>query len=237
MFVGKDWIFSREKIKEFFQRPLNHYFTSLTSFPMPTKPKTIITYLVDGNPQGIKTVELSNRVGKAISIPRVSLKKAKSRPECGQPGLYFLFGKDEDENTIAYIGEAENLFNRLSNHATNKDFREIALAFVSKDNNITKADVKFLEATAIAKAHEVQRYELRNSATPIPNNLPEYQESAMREFLENIDILIASMGYPILKKIKKEKIEQEKLYYLTARGGDAKGVYTEEGFLVLKGSR
>lgn len=201
------------------------------------KPKTIITYLVDGNPQWIKTVELSNWIGKAISIPRAKLKDAKTRQECGQPALYFLFGKDEEENNIAYVWEAENLISRLANHDSNKDFWDIVIAFVSKDNNLTKADVKFLEASAINQSKKVNRYVLQNSVAPVPNNLPEYQESAMVEFLENINTLIASMWYPILKEIEQSWITKDDLYYLTARGSDAKWIYTAEGFLVLKWSK
>ncbi|MDR2190396.1 MAG: hypothetical protein LBP53_04330 [Candidatus Peribacteria bacterium] len=53
--------------------------------------KTITTYLVDGNATGIKTTELSNRIGKALIIPRAKLKDAKNRPEIEKPALYFLF--------------------------------------------------------------------------------------------------------------------------------------------------
>lgn len=63
---------------------------------MSNKPKTIITYLVDGNPTGIKTAELSNWIGKAIVIPRSKIKEAKDRGEVKQPAIYFLFGEDEN---------------------------------------------------------------------------------------------------------------------------------------------
>ncbi|AHB41676.1 hypothetical protein P148_SR1C00001G0888 [candidate division SR1 bacterium RAAC1_SR1_1] len=202
---------------------------------MPT-PKTIITYLVDGNPQGIKTVELSNWNGKALSIPRASLKEAKNRPETNQPALYFLFGEDENENKMAYIGEAENVIQRMADHDSKKEFWDTVVAFISTSNSLTKADVKYLEARAVDRAKKANRYILQNSTAPIPNNLPEFQQSAMEEFLQNVDLLISAMGYPILKEIEKAKIEKENMYYLNSRGSDAKGVYMEDGFLVLKGS-
>ena len=201
------------------------------------KPKTIITYLVNWNPQWIKTVELSNWIGKTLVIPRSQLKETKDRVEMKQPAIYFLFGKDEDDNDVAYIWEAENVYQRLLNHDTNKDFWNYVVVFVSKDNNLTKADVKFLEAKAINKAKLVNRYVLTNSVAPIPNNLPEYQESTMDEFLENIDLLISAIWFPILKEfVKNVQNKDEKEYFLTARGSDAHWLYTEEGFLVLKGS-
>jgi len=202
---------------------------------MPT-PKTIITYLVDGNPQWIKTVELSNWIGKALSIPRVSLKDAKDRSETKQPALYFLFGEDENENKMAYIWEAENLIQRMADHDSKKDFWDIVVAFISTSNSLTKWDVKYLEAKAVERAKKNNKFLLQNSTTPIPNNLPEFQQSAMEEFLENVDLLISAMGYPILKEIAQKKKTEEKKYFLVSKDAKAEGVYIQDGFVLLKWS-
>lgn len=52
--------------------------------------------------------------------------------EMQQSGIYFLFGRDDNDNDTAYIGETENLFDRIANHDTNKDFWELVIAFISK---------------------------------------------------------------------------------------------------------
>ena len=103
--------------------------------------KTIKIFLIDGEPNGLKTAELSNWVGQAIVIPRNKLKEIKQRPECNKPAVYFLVGKESEEALLptAYIGEAENLWNRLSTHDSSKDFWQTAVAFVSKDNNFNKS--------------------------------------------------------------------------------------------------
>ncbi len=44
--------------------------------------KTIKIFLIDGEPNGLKTAELSNWVGQAVVIPRNKLKEIKQRPEC-----------------------------------------------------------------------------------------------------------------------------------------------------------
>ncbi len=200
--------------------------------------KTITTFLVDGSPTGIKTIELSNWIGKAIQIPRAKLKDAKNRPEVNQPAIYFLFGEDEQWANRSYIWEAENLINRLVSHDTSKDFWDMVIAFVAKDKNeLTKADVKFLESKAIERALSIKRYILENSIEPIPNTLPEHRVSTMVEFLENIDLLISAIGFPILKE-KSLPIEQKSiLYFTSSRWSKASGVYIDEGFMVLKGSR
>lgn len=200
------------------------------------KAKTIITYLVDWDPNGIKTVELSNRVGKAIVIPRAALKNAKNRKETNQPAIYFLFWKDNHDTDLAYVGEAENLINRITSHETNKDFREVAIAFISKDNNLTKADVKFLEAKIIEKAKQAERYELTNSATPVTNNLPEYQMSVMEDFLDEVSLIVSTLWYPILKEIKRFQQQKQQVYTTKWPSADWKWIYTNEWFIVLKWS-
>lgn len=201
--------------------------------------KTITTYLIDWSPTWIKTVELSNRIWKCVIIPRSKLKEMKERQEMTQPAIYFLFWIDEEWKNLAYIWEAENLINRLWNHDTNKDFWDIVIAFVSKDNNLTKADVKFLEAKAIEKAKKTNRYKLLNWIEPIPNNLPEYQVSTMNEFLENIDLLISAIWFPILKEIvsPNENSDQDNIFSIKTRGTSWKWAYTDEWFLIFKWSK
>src|SRR3989344_390609 len=92
--------------------------------------KTIKIFLIDGEPNGLKTAELSNWVGQAVVIPRNKLKEIKQRPECNKPAVYFLVGKESEEALLptAYVGEAENLWNRLSTHDSSKDFWQTAVA-------------------------------------------------------------------------------------------------------------
>ena len=105
-------------------------------------PKTITTYLIDGNPNGIKTIFISNKISKALVIPKSSIDKIKDRTEAYQPSLYLLL--NDDENKI-YIGESENFYKRVQNHISNKDFWNLAITFFSQNNDLTKADVKYLE--------------------------------------------------------------------------------------------
>jgi len=199
--------------------------------------KTIITYLVDGDPLWIKTIELSNWVWKGIIIPRSKLKLVKDRPEVKQPAVYFLFWEDENGNKKAYIWETEKLIDRIFAHDIKKDRRNVVIAFISKDNNLTKSDIKFLEYMSIKKAKEVGRFQLENKSIPEKNVLPEYKESEMMEFLENINLLISTAWYPIFKPLYQWQTDEENIFYLTARWADAKWTYTEEGFVVFKWSK
>lgn len=198
--------------------------------------KTLITYLVAGDSFGVKTIELSNWIGKWIIIPRAKLSEIKTRAEVQSPAIYFLFGKNLHQQNVVYIGEAENLYSRLSSHDSKKDFWELVVAFVSKDNNLTKADIKYLEARAVEKAKQAKVFLLENSATPQLNNLPEYQRDTMEDFLDNIELLISFLGFPILTEVKVSRLEAKNEYMCKGPNAEGKGVYISEGFMVYKDS-
>ena len=110
-----------------------------------TPGKTIKLFLIDGEPNGRITCELSNWTGKAYKIPRIKIKDSKDREDLKNPGIYLLFGKNEEGKDLVYIGEAENIFSRLVQQLTQKDFWYEAIAFISKDENLNKAHIRYLE--------------------------------------------------------------------------------------------
>ena len=55
--------------------------------------KTIKLFLMDGEPNGRMTCELSNWTGKAYKIPRIKVKDCVDRTDLKNPGVYLLFGK------------------------------------------------------------------------------------------------------------------------------------------------
>ena len=165
--------------------------------------KTIKIFLIDGEPNGLKTAELSNWVGQAIVFPRNKLKETKARPECNKPAVYFLIGKENEEALLptVYIGEAENLWTRLATHDSFKDFWQTAIAFTSKDNNLTKAHVKYLESRCLVVANKVKRSDLKNGVESSLPSLPEADSAEMEEFLDNLKLLLSALGYPILQEV------------------------------------
>lgn len=207
---------------------------------MTLSPKTIKIFLIDGEPDGLRTVELSNWVGQAVIIPRNKLKEAKLRPECNKPAVYFLIGKETEEAFLptVYIGEAENLWNRLFNHDNNKDFWQVAIAFVSKDNNLTKAHVKYLESRCLTLANKAKRYDLQNGADSSLPSLSEADIAEVEEFLTHLQLLLSALGYPILQEIisKEQKDSSDPLFICKGKDANATGRMTNDGFVVYKGS-
>ncbi|UKM64214.1 GIY-YIG nuclease family protein [Flavobacteriaceae bacterium GSB9] len=204
--------------------------------------KTIKIFLVDGEPNGRMTCELSNWTGKALKIPRKKIKESSDRPELENTGVYILFGKsNKSENKeLAYIGEAEGIYKRLNQHLSAKDFWNEALVFVSKDENLNKAHIKYLENRLHEIALKVNRYDLENGNTPARSSISESDQAEMEEFLENIKLLVNALGFKIFEELRKEQTIEEQIsntfYINAARGAKAKGQMTNEGFVVLKDS-
>ena len=74
--------------------------------------KTIKIFLIDGDPNGRMSCELSNWSGKAYKIPRVKIKDCTDRDDLTSTGVYLLFGKDDEGKDQVYIGEAESILQR-----------------------------------------------------------------------------------------------------------------------------
>ncbi len=201
------------------------------------KPKTIKLYLVDGEPTGIRTAELSNWDGKAIVIPRNRMKSAKDREEVQSPAVYLLVGaEDNDELLKVYVGEAETVMTRLAQHETNKDFWQYAVAFISKSNNLTKAHVKFLESHIIETLSKSGRCRLENHVSPNKVNLPESDQSDMIEFIENLELLTGALGWNFFRQSSSVTTAEKIKYYCSGPSAKAEGFMDDEGFIVLKDS-
>lgn len=203
--------------------------------------KTIKIFLLDGDPNGRMSCELSNWTGKAYKIPRIKIKDCVDRDDLNNTGIYLLFGKDEEGNDIAYIGEAETILKRLSQHISQKDFWNEAIVFVSKDENLNKAHVKYLENRLHDIAKSTNRYKIENTNTPTKSTISESERAEMEEFLENIKLLVNTLGHKIFEEkretISKQKIPQNVFSIKAARGADAQGKPTSDGFVVFKGSK
>jgi hypothetical protein len=82
------------------------------------------------------------------------------REELGKTGVYILIGSDPQTNEpFAYIGEAEILRDRLKQHKT-KEFWVSVIAFLSKDENLTKAHIRYLESRILEEASRIKRFKL-----------------------------------------------------------------------------
>ncbi len=146
--------------------------------------KSIRVYLADANVTGIRYAELVNWTGQAIACPRNRLRELTKWPEAEKPGVYFLFeSRFGDSKPTAYVGESENVAQRLTTQDRNQEFWNEVILFTSKDENLTKAHIKFLESALVNLSRQADRYQLANGNTPPESNLPRADKDAMKEFV------------------------------------------------------
>ncbi len=196
--------------------------------------KTVTTYLIDGDPKGTRYAFISNKICQMFVVPRSNLSYLNEQEKLQKPAFYVLIGENDITKPQAYIGETENFKERVKDHDSKKSFWQKALIFVSKDADMTKADVQYLEHKAIAEAKKANTFLLSdNKQTPKAPNLPEYQRDAMDEFFEDIKFLASFIGCNIFE-VAQPKCEQ--LFFTKGRGANAQGFYNSDGFTVLKGS-
>lgn len=145
--------------------------------------KSIKIYLPDGSPTGLRYAELANWTGQAVACPRSRFHELSDWEELKRPGVYFLLvGSDIGDRGRVYIGEAENVYKRLVEQVRSKDFWNEIVIFTSKDENLTKSHVKYLESRLIALSQEANRYDLDNTTIPQCPSLPRSDVDAMEEY-------------------------------------------------------
>ena len=200
--------------------------------------KAIELFLVNGTAESLITAELSNWNGKAIKIPRTEVSSCE-RDDIKGVGVYFLICQEDDGTDSVYIGEAENVLDRLTRHLRDfqsgkeKYYWNTAVIFVGRDLN--KALIRYLENRFVEIAKECGRYTVLTKNTYKNTVLKEAQIASMEEFIDNVKILINTLGYKVLVPVPKANDETIYLY-CKGSGASAKGFVSAGGFTVLEGS-
>lgn len=180
---------------------------------------TIKIFLVHGDPKRLRTAELSNWTGKAIAGPRSEFDSLIAREESSRSGVYFLTGVDPESGQPAvYIGEAESICDRVRDHL-DRDFWNHLAFFVSKDENLTKAHIRYLEGRLIDLAKTAERADVKNSQGS-GSKLPESDREDMEVFLEKILQLLPALASPWHRSTGASF--DECCWYYRARGPDVR---------------
>lgn len=204
--------------------------------------KTIKLFYVSGDPTGLRVADVMNWAGMAVAVPRNHLAAFKARKEASRPGVYILLGDDPDApgEVRGYIGEAEALASRLAQHAKDdsKDWWSEAVAFTSKDGNLTKAHAKHLELALYELAGAAARVNLANNSEPSGAALPESDLADMEGFLEYVRLVLPPLSARASQMLEPrggtDRSGPEFVYRVLEAEARMKRV--AEGYVVLKGS-
>lgn len=227
---------------------------------MATRGKSINLFLMDGTPNGRIKCTLANWTGVAYKIPRTELDKCKGREDLSQSGVYFLFGtSDQTDDNMVYIGQAgvrkngEGLLYRLIEHKRHpdKDYWTEAVVFTTSNNSFGPTEISYLENRFCRLAASADRYKIKNGNDPTPGNITEEKESELEEFIDYAKIVMGALGHKLFEpltdkpkpSVTSEGPEDELLLFLKRKSRksglviEASCKQTNEGFVVLKGSR
>ncbi|MBL8889110.1 MAG: GIY-YIG nuclease family protein [Planctomycetaceae bacterium] len=200
------------------------------------KPYSIKIFLPGGDPDGLRTIEKSNWSGAGMVIPRALMAAAKSRRELTRTGVYVLLGPPEESGLPrVYVGEGDPIKPRLDQHAAKKDFWTVCIAFTSKDENLNKAHVQYIESRLIAFAAQAKRCVLDNGNVPALPSLSEADAADAEGFLSEMLLCFPVLGLSVFTAAAPIQ-KSAKSLYITAKGIQAEGRETHDGFVVRSGS-
>lgn len=211
--------------------------------------KQVRLFLADGTPGGLVTAEIMNWTGHVIAAPRSDLATLLKRAEVSRTGIYLLLGDDPlaPGNTLAYIGEGDDVGKRLYQHSRDpaKDFWDRAVVLTNKDTNVTKAHARYLEARFITLATEAKRARLANGTAPEPLVLSEADISDMEFFIDQAKIILPVLGVNLLRSTKASVVtstgvvakDASPVFVLAVKGEtDATAQEIDGEFIVREGS-
>lgn len=203
-------------------------------------PKTIQIFLPGGDPQGVRVAEITTRIVQVIDVPRSLLPEFLKMPESDQVAVYFLIGKSEDaEKRRVYVGQTGDLRSRLTSHHKEKDFWQRALVMISRTNSLTQTHSLFLEWRCLQAIRSAERFTDENANSGSKPHTPPPMEADCHEIFDTTRILLATLGNPLFDSVTKSTAEtpqNDEIFQCRTASCDGRGLYTPEGFVVLKGS-
>jgi len=193
-----------------------------------SKPRLLQTYLIDGTLEGIRIVDCESSI-EAYVIPRLKISEAKNITDLEQPALYILLNSEDNK---AYIGESESFYARAGQHLKSKDWWTLAVAIVSKTNDLEKGDVKYLESLAVERARGGSII-LENNTIPPRNNIHRFKLHKLQGIIDDTQLVLTSLGYDIFSS-PEQKVEQ--IWFCNSKKSDLKAIFKGDKFILLAGS-
>lgn len=212
------------------------------------KGRSLELFFIDGKPDGMLTAQVPFKwTGHVLMTRRSQIKEALDRKETSRTGVYILLGENDD-GPLAYVGETEEVRQRIKHHAQNKDWWDTAILITDSDAQLNKAHVKYLESRLIDIVRTIDKVNLENGTTPPLPSLTEAAICNMEGFLENILLVLPALRIdyflpdtrPDTVISETENSQQDlPVFELNTpkRGIWAEAVLQGSDFIVMKGAR
>ncbi|MFI3902970.1 DUF4357 domain-containing protein [Ochrobactrum sp. S1502_03] len=160
--------------------------------------RVVKIFITGQDPRSLRTVELDNWTGVAITGQPEFFKRALQDEVLSRSCVYLLIRSGaEDDLPAIYVGESDDFSQRYTNSKFPIAF-DTFLIFTSKDDNLTRAHVKWLEEKlwAILKDNSGKAL-VANSNRPTGSNLPRADIATMQTYLRNMIYVLEALGYDL----------------------------------------
>ena len=191
-----------------------------------------------GQLEGLRLIEKSNWMGQGLIFSRsVFADEVRHRKELNLTGVYVLWGPSgSGQLPRVYVGEGNELLQRLDSHMRDKDFWTHGVVFTSKDQSLNKAHVQYLEAQLVQLANELKRCKLDNTNTPKKPWLSDTHRMPAEQYLNDMLLCLHIVGVNFFDKLQKPtKTNQD--FFLSGKNIRAHGFVKTSGFVVCAGSQ
>lgn len=201
--------------------------------------------LVDGTSKGPIIIKTYGWSGKIVKISRMDIKKF-DRDKLSQPGVYFLFYKNDNNEDCVYIGESLDVRERLIGHinanklGTEKYYWNTAVVLMAQDD-FNEDAIKFLEDEFVELAREKKTFRVKTEKTTKKYKLDESEKYVLENsFIKNTNIVLETLGYNLLSLNEDETKttdSNDEIFTIIGKYANAKGKFdNEKGFTLIKGS-
>ena len=217
------------------------------------KSKNVSLFLLDGEVTGRTKCTLANWTGVVYKIPRALLNESKDILALKQSSIYMLFGTNDNDEPMVYIGQAglrkndKGVLLRLMEHDADekKDFWTEAIILTTLNDSFGPTELNYLENRYYNLAKDTGRYKVDNGIEPTIGNVNEEKISELNEYIEFSMIPIGLLGKKLFTPVNHVTSDistnSDNLLYLRqcVNNEDVWGTAkeTNEGFLLLKGSK
>lgn len=172
---------------------------------MNAQAKTINLLLYDGNLGGVISIEDSSwNSGELYSAPRASVQDLLRTDACNKYGVYLLLS-----NSMVYVGQSSDLSKRLTQHTIGKDWWESAVILTTKDDNLTRSDIDYLEYILIEKAFAIDKLDCDNKKKGNPPKVDKFRRVILDQYLNEALFLMQLIGITVFSDGKTKRADQK----------------------------
>lgn len=173
------------------------------------EPYTISIHVMHGNPNGVRLVERpADWTGSAVVFPKEDFDAAKATKKIEGVGIYILWSADVLGSPI-YVGQSEQLASRIADHIKHKPFWKMATVFVSENNTLNAAHVRWLEHKLVQRLNELGTRTIKNANVPSETKLSIQDTAFCMSYLKRMLEVMPVTGLTAFEATSEDSEEEQ----------------------------